>query len=50
VDLAETFQLHAEGRTHIVRETRVLDEVNQFIDEVLRGDIEGRIVFDLRRP
>jgi propanol-preferring alcohol dehydrogenase len=50
VDLAETFQLHAEGRTHIVRETRVLDEVNQSIDEVLRGDIEGRIVFDLRRP
>lgn len=48
VDLAETFQLHADGRTHIVRETRALEQVNDSIDEVLRGDIEGRIVFDLR--
>ena len=48
VDLAETFQLHADGRTHIVRESRKLDDVNRSIDELLSGGIEGRIVFDLR--
>ncbi|HTX01442.1 MAG TPA: zinc-dependent alcohol dehydrogenase [Acidimicrobiales bacterium] len=48
VDLAETFELHADGRTHIVRETRSLDEVNESIAAVERGEIEARIVFDLR--
>jgi propanol-preferring alcohol dehydrogenase len=48
VDLAETFQLHADGRTQIVRETRRLDQVNDAIDEVLSGRVEARLVFDLR--
>lgn len=48
VDLRETFELHADGRTEIVRETRHLDEVNECIMSVEHGDIDGRIVFDLR--
>jgi len=48
VDLQETFQLHAEGRTRVIRETRKLDEVNAAMAEVLSGDVEARLVFDLR--
>lgn len=48
VDLAETFELHADGRTHIVRESRQLEQVNESIEEVLHGDVEARLVFDLR--
>ncbi len=48
VDLKETFALHADGRTEVVRETRRLEQVNESIDEVVRGEIEARIVFDLR--
>lgn len=48
VDLAETFQLHADRRTHIVRETRELDQINPSMDDVEAGRVEARIVFDLR--
>jgi propanol-preferring alcohol dehydrogenase len=48
VDLTETFELHADGRTRVVRETRHLDDVNQCFDEVLRGAVDARLVFDLR--
>lgn len=48
VDLAETFELHADGRTHIVSEPRRLDQVNHAMDEVLHGQTEARLVFDLR--
>ncbi len=48
VDLKETFELHADGRTEVVRETRRLEQVNESINEVLQGEIEARIVFDLR--
>jgi alcohol dehydrogenase, propanol-preferring len=46
-DLAEVFQLHAAGRTRVIYETRPLESVNESIDEVLRGQIAARIVFDL---
>ncbi|GED89084.1 alcohol dehydrogenase AdhP [Streptomyces sp. 6-11-2] len=46
-DLAEVFQLHAEGRTRVIRESRPLSAVNESIDEVLRGQVKARIVFDL---
>ncbi|MFF4826012.1 universal stress protein [Streptomyces sp. NPDC001312] len=46
-DLAEVFQLHAEGRTRVIRESRPLSSVNESIDEVLRGQVKARIVFDL---
>jgi len=45
-DLAEVFQLHAAGRTKVVRESRPLASVNESIDEVLRGEVKARIVFD----
>jgi propanol-preferring alcohol dehydrogenase len=48
VDLAETFELHADGRTKIVSETRSLDRVNQAIAEVEQGQVEARLIFDLR--
>ncbi|MEU9552051.1 alcohol dehydrogenase AdhP [Streptomyces werraensis] len=45
-DLAEVFQLHAEGRTRVIRETRPLAAVNDCIDEVLSGQVKARIVFE----
>jgi propanol-preferring alcohol dehydrogenase len=48
LDLAETFQLHAEGRTKVIRETRQLDEVNSAFEEVEKGQAAARLVFDLR--
>jgi len=48
VDLAETFALHADGRTTVVRETRVLDQVNRAFEEVEMGSVDARLVFDLR--
>jgi alcohol dehydrogenase, propanol-preferring len=48
VDLAETFELHAGGQTTIVRESARLEDVNDSIARVLAGDVDGRIVFDLR--
>lgn len=46
-DLAEVFELHAAGRTRVISETRPLDTVNASIDDVLRGQVRARIVFDL---
>jgi propanol-preferring alcohol dehydrogenase len=48
LDLAETFELHAAGRTEIVFEPRALEDVNAAYDEVLCGSVAGRLVFDLR--
>jgi propanol-preferring alcohol dehydrogenase len=48
VDLAETFQLHAEGRTTVVRETRRLEQVNEAFEQVEKGIVDARLVFDLR--
>jgi propanol-preferring alcohol dehydrogenase len=48
VDLAETFELHADGRTRVVRESRKLEQVNEAISELERGEVEARLVFDLR--
>ena len=47
-DLAEVFELHAQGRTRVVREVHQLDEVNSCIDAVLSGEVDARVVFDLR--
>ena len=48
VDLAETYELHADGRTTVVRESRKLEQVNESIAEVLSGQVPARLVFDLR--
>ncbi|MFE6870738.1 alcohol dehydrogenase AdhP [Kitasatospora sp. NPDC057692] len=47
-DLAEVFQLHALGRTRVIRETRRLEDVNTCFDEVLTGKVSARLIFDLR--
>ena len=48
VDLAETFELHAAGKTRVERETRKLEEVNEAFEEVDSGKVKARLVFDLR--
>jgi len=47
-DLAEVYALHAQGRTRVIRETRRLEEVNECFEEVEKGEVKARIVFDLR--
>jgi propanol-preferring alcohol dehydrogenase len=49
-DLAEVFRLHAQGRTRVVRESRRLEEVNDCFEQVEKGQIKARLVFDLRSP
>ena len=49
VDLAETFQLHVEGRTRVVRESRRLEEVNESFEQIQKGGIDARLVFDFRQ-
>ena len=48
MDLADTFQLHDEGRTRIVRETRQLAEVNDAFEQIEKGEVDARLVFDFR--
>ena len=44
-DLREVFELHAAGRTHVIREIRPLDEVNEAIADVEAGRVAARVVF-----
>ncbi len=46
-DLREVFELHAAGRTHVTREVRPLDQVNESIADVEAGRVTARIVFEL---
>jgi len=46
-DLREVFELHAAGKTHVIREVRQLDTVNQSIADVEAGRVAARIVFQL---
>ena len=48
VDLAETLQLHAEGRTRVVRESRQLEQVNAAFEQIEKGEVDARLVFDFR--
>ncbi len=50
LDLAEVFEIHAAGKTQVVRTTRRIDEVNEAMKAVEAGDIDARVVFDLRDP
>jgi len=47
-DLAEVYELHGQGRTTVIRESRKLSEVNQCFEEVEKGTVKARIVFDFR--
>jgi propanol-preferring alcohol dehydrogenase len=44
-DLREVFELHAAGKTHVTREVRPLDQVNESIADVEAGRVTARIVF-----
>jgi alcohol dehydrogenase, propanol-preferring len=46
-DLREVFELHAAGKTRVIRETRPLDQVNEAIADVESGNVAARIVFQL---
>jgi alcohol dehydrogenase, propanol-preferring len=45
-DLQDVFELHAQGRTRVVAQTRRLEDVNACFDEVLAGDVPARLVFE----
>lgn len=46
-DLREVFELHAAGKTSVIREVRPLDQVNESIADVEAGRVAARIVFEL---
>ena len=46
-DLREVFELHAAGKTKVIREVRPLDTVNESIEDVEKGRVAARIVFQL---
>jgi propanol-preferring alcohol dehydrogenase len=46
VDLREVFELHAAGRTRVIREVRPLLEINAGIEDVEAGRVPARIVFE----
>jgi propanol-preferring alcohol dehydrogenase len=48
VDLAETFELHADGRTQVVTESRKLEQVNESFEQIEKGEVDARLVFDFR--
>ena len=45
-DLREVFELHAAGKTKVIREMRPLDTVNESIADVEAGRVAARIVFE----
>ena len=45
LDLRNVFDLHAEGKTRVIREERPLDEIDRAMKDVLHGDVPARIVF-----
>lgn len=45
LDLREVFQLHAAGKTRVIREERPLADVQAAMEDVLHGNVPARIVF-----
>jgi D-arabinose 1-dehydrogenase-like Zn-dependent alcohol dehydrogenase len=45
VDLREVFELHAAGKTRVIRETRSFGSVNEAMADVEAGRLPARIVF-----
>src|ERR1700735_1669784 len=45
-DLREVFELHAAGKTRVIRETRPLDQVNEPIADVEAGRVAARVVLE----
>lgn len=49
LDLTEAFQFGAEGKVKPIVATRKLEEINDIIDEMKAGKIEGRMVIDFQK-
>ncbi len=49
LDLAEAFQFGAEGKVKPIVATRKLEEINEIIEEMKAGKIEGRMVIDFTK-
>lgn len=47
VDLMETFELHAAGKTRVMYETRKIEQVNESFEEIEKGEVKARLVFDM---
>jgi alcohol dehydrogenase, propanol-preferring len=45
-DLREVFELHAAGKTRLIREVRPLDTVNESMADVEAGRVAARVVFE----
>ena len=37
-----------KGRTRVVRETRQLEQVNESFEQIEKGEVDRRLVFDFR--
>ena len=44
-DLREVYELHAAGKTRVIREVRPLDTVNESMADVEAGRVAARVVF-----
>jgi propanol-preferring alcohol dehydrogenase len=47
LDLSETFELHAQGKTKVEYEKRRLETVNECFTAVEKGQVKARLVFDM---
>ena len=45
-DLREVYELHAAGKTRVIREVRPLDTVNESMADVEAGRVAARVVFE----
>ena len=45
-DLREVFELHAAGKTRLIREVRPLNAVNEAMADVEAGRVAARVVFE----
>jgi propanol-preferring alcohol dehydrogenase len=45
-DLREVFELHRAGKTHVIKEVRPLEAVNEAIEDVEHGRVAARVVFE----
>jgi len=47
LDLAEVFELHADGKTQVIYEKRHLEDVNHAFEEIEKAQVAARLVFDM---
>ena len=48
-DLQECLDFAARGKVKAIIQTRTLEEINAIFDEMVQGDIAGRVVMELVR-